>query len=107
MKSFAIGEIVIYSLSAKDAEAVNRRRTTGTSIATRLKQKVSVGTFAWPAGAQAHIGETVKAGDQLPLIIVKIGEKGVSGQVLLPGNDVLYVVDVKEGKFNGSILSKE
>ena len=83
---------VCYTISKTDAEQVSRRRTTGPEIAARIK------TGEWPLGAQAHVGATIVEGDVFPLVVVRVdsGLNTVNGQVLLDGNDVLYVVGVKE-----------
>lgn len=94
------GDFLDYRLSASDAEAVNRRRTTGKSIAQRLKDKL------WPEGAQAHVGLHVVEGDLFPLLVVSVAisagsdeptEYHVSGQAFLDGNDVFWVRGVREG----------
>lgn len=106
MQTPAIGRIVHYRLSAADADAINRRRTSGSSIAERLKSET------WPVGAQAHIGSFVNKGDVVPLTITKVwpdeyaggaylahhepGTKydstyGVNGQATLDGTDSLWV----------------
>ena len=61
----SIGRIVHYRLSADDSTQINRRRTTGASIAARMKDAVSMheSITAWPAGAQAHIGNEAHEGD--------------------------------------------
>lgn len=80
-----------YRLSAADVDAVNRRRTSGGSIARRLTENPPM----WPKGAQAHIGTPVVAGDECPLIVTKRHEDGtVNGQVMLDGNDTLWVQKV-------------
>lgn len=106
------GEIVLYTLSADDAEKINRRRTTGDSIAERMKAKIepthgeSQSTIkGWPAGAQAHIGNGAKEGAQYAAIVVEDWKQqsaasGVGGsdsddaavnlQVFLDGNDVYW-----------------
>lgn len=102
-----IGRIVHYRLSADDATAINRRRTTGASIAERMKIQVSQvesmqPLTAWPAGAQAHIGNEVKEGDTFPMLIVRCwGDTEtscVNGQVLLDGNDALWATSVSVGE---------
>jgi hypothetical protein len=101
-----VGRIVHYRLSADEAARINRRRTTGSSIASRVEDG------RWPLGAQAHIGNSAYEGEVLPLIVTKTwpteydgsarlshhpeGTKyestfGVNGQVLLDGNDALWV----------------
>jgi len=83
----SIGRIVHYMLTAEDAEQINRRRTTGKEIAERIA------VDKWPLGAQAHIGNTVSAGDVFPMVIVRVwpSETGsVNGQVLLDSNDTYW-----------------
>lgn len=94
----SVGRIVHYKLSDSDAHHINRRRTTGNSIAERIKVNM------WPVGAQAHIGNSASAGDILPLIVVRVwdnefgeGIPGVNGQVLLDANDQLWITSAKEG----------
>lgn len=110
-----IGRIVHYRLSADDAAQVNRRRTTGASIASRLlwgtsgkhaeaipAQSVDGDVRAWPAGAQAHIGNEAREGDTHPMLIVKTwgdnSTSAVNGQVFLDGNDVLWATSVCVGE---------
>lgn len=111
------GRTVLYTLSEDDAQQINRRRTTGKSIAARLLWSV-VGRHAeaipansddgsvraWPAGAQAHIGNAASAGDVVPLVVVKVWPDGhgVNGQAFLDGNDALWVTSAKEGTEPGT-----
>lgn len=98
----SIGRIVHYKLTEKDVEQISRRRTTGQSIAKRISE----GT--WPLGSQAHIGNPHHAGQVLPLIVIVVWPNeygpdydGINGQVLLDGNDTLWVTSIKEGPNNG------
>ncbi len=86
-----VGRIVLYRLSGGDAATVNRRRTTGSSIAIRIEYG------RWPLGAQAHIGDDVKEGDELPMLVtgVRTDEKTISGRVFLNGSDELFVSHVR------------
>jgi hypothetical protein len=101
-----IGRIVHYRLSADDAQQINRRRTTGASIAERIKREFvdQSGGFnpAWPLGAQAHIGNEVKEGDTFPMLIVRCwGDTEtscVNGQVFIDGNDALWATSVSVGE---------
>jgi len=90
-----IGRIVHYTLSEQDADAINRRRTTGASIAERMAAS------QWPTGVQAHIGNKVNAGDVFPMLIVRVWgdfpESAVNGQVFLDGSDALWVTSVSVG----------
>lgn len=111
-----IGTAIIYVLSASDAEAINRRRTNGGSIAERMKMCIAAPSskgaedlagevHGWPAGAQAHIGNDVKEGMRFPGIVVRdwAEESGAAGieahpnlQVWLDGNDGLWVTSAQE-----------
>lgn len=95
------GRTVLYTLTANDAEFVNRRRTTGAFIAERMRAEPP----QWPVGAQAHIGNYVGAGDVVPLIVVRVWPSGipsVNGQALLDGSDVLWVTSAREGTEPGT-----
>ena len=100
-----IGRIVHYRLSADDAAQINRRRTTGKSIADRM----AYGTDplkAWPAGAQAHIGNDVAEGDVFPMHIVKVwgptATSAVNGQVMLDGTDTFWATSRTVGEGPGT-----
>lgn len=88
----SIGRLVHYKLSSDDAERINRRR---------VAEPHEPG---WPAGAQAHVGNGVAAGEVVPLVIVRVwpseygdGKPGVNGQALLDGNDQLWITSAAEG----------
>jgi hypothetical protein len=96
-----IGRIVHYTLSAENAQQINRRRTTGKLIAERIA------TGTWPLGAQAHIGNEAKEGQVLPMIVVSIPDPDdarfpVNGQVFLDGNDTFWTNSVCEGATAGT-----
>ena len=111
-----IGRIVHYRLSAQDAAEVTRRRTTGKSIADRMKTSLPTGAatleagvdkiVAWPAGAQAHIGNDVHEGDVFPMLIVRTwgstATSAVNGQVFLDGNDVFWATSRTVGDQPGT-----
>jgi hypothetical protein len=93
-----IGRIVVYKLTQQDADQLNRRRTSGSAIADRIKLD------KWPLGAQAHIGNWENEGAELPCIIARIWPNefgqdipGINGQVFLDGNDTLWVTSAREG----------
>lgn len=104
----AIGRIVQYKLSEQDAEAINRRRS---DAATRRRldgdadrvRRVQAGPSAERyvgPGWVEHTGNEVHAGDIFPLVITRVwpaDTHGVNGQVLLDGNDTLWVTSVAEG----------
>jgi hypothetical protein len=105
-----IGRIVIYKLTEDDVSQINRRRTSGSSIAERIKNNgadmanlVNL-PATWPLGAQAHIGNWASPGDLYPCIIARVwpnefgqDEPGINGQVFLDGNDTLWVTSAGEG----------
>lgn len=84
-----IGRVVLYTLTQDDADKINRRRTSGQSIADRIKMAV------WPLGAQAHIGNIVSSGEVYPATVVRAWgdtpESAINLQVYLDGNDVFWV----------------
>jgi hypothetical protein len=89
----SIGRIVHYTLDEADASQINRRRAD--ALATDHK--------AIRSGAQVHAGNGVSAGDVFPLVITKLWTNNpdhhsvINGQVLLDGNDTLWVASVKQG----------
>lgn len=92
-----IGRIVHYTLSEADAEAINRRRDDATAAAHNPRHA----DRQKPMGEQVHIGNRVSPGEVYPMIIVRIWgttpESSVNGQVLLDGNDTLWVTSVSVG----------
>jgi hypothetical protein len=94
-----IGRVVLYTLHEQDAEQINRRRTNGKDIARRIqKNDPNEMSSSWPIGAQAHIGNEVKAGEQFPMLVTKVWSPGyVNGQVFLDGNDCFWATSVTEG----------
>jgi len=88
------GRTVLYVLNEADVDAINRRRTSGASIAERIKEE------KWPLGAQAHIGNTVQVGDICPAVAIRVWGDGenppVNFQVLLDGNDTYWATSRHE-----------
>lgn len=91
-----LGRTVLYVLNEEDANQINRRRTTGQSISDRI----SVGS--WPIGAQAHIGNTVQAGQIYPAVAVAVWDSGddpaVNLKVQLDGTDDYWATSRHEDK---------
>lgn len=86
MDGLVKGRIVYYVLSAQDAEAINRRRTSSGSILDRMQSEPPT----WPAGAQAHLGNQVYEGDICPAMVVGVWsqDSGCSNlKVALDGTD--------------------
>jgi hypothetical protein len=109
-----IGRTLIFKITEEQAQHINRRRTTGESIAARIQNNGQIATDGavigeqWPIGAQAHIGNFVYEGNSYPLIVTNVwpdefgaGKPGVNGQVILDGNDSLWVTSAGEGEENG------
>ena len=98
MKALYVGLQLLYRLSESDAEQINRRRTDGGSI----HQRMTSDPPTWPEGAQAHIGNAAHAGDVYPLIVTRVWDHYlVNGQVLLDGNDALWVTSVHKQAEDG------
>lgn len=79
------GRIVLYALTAVDAEQINRRREDAEDHqATRAAD-----------GAQVHVGNCAFEGDQLAALIVRVCTSNeaptVNAQVFLDGNDTLWI----------------
>lgn len=96
--SVSTGQVVLYTLNSDDVERINRRRVRGAGHGD-----------GWPAGAQAHVGNSVSIGDIVPLIVVRVwpheygaNVPGVNGQALLDGNDQLWITSAREGTEPGT-----
>lgn len=91
MDGLKAGRIVYFVFDEQRAAEVMRRRTTGQSIADRVK------SFAWPIGAQAHVGNAVAAGDICPAMVLKAWHdvEGVSNlKVMLDGSDEYWATSI-------------
>lgn len=87
----SIGRTVHYTLSATEAQEVNRRRADAVKHHTTREAD----------GAVVHRGNAAREGDVLPMLIVRLwGEDEdslVNGQVFLDGNDSLWVTSRAQG----------
>lgn len=92
-----IGRIVHYTLTEQDAAAINKRRADARNL-----NAAGVTLASQDLGPQIHIGNQVSEGDVYPLIITRVWgptpESSVNGQVLLDGNDALWVSSVSLGE---------
>ncbi|WP_282265584.1 hypothetical protein [Stenotrophomonas sp. PS02298] len=87
----SIGRLVHYVLSLEDAAKINGVRTNGAAIQDRILED------KWSIGAQAHIGNTVSAGDVLPAMVVRVLPcQQANLQVFLDGNDVFWATSRAE-----------
>lgn len=100
MEGLVPGRIVYYVFGEQQAAEVNRRRTTGKSIADRMKILVHTTgdekLVGWPVGAQAHIGNEIKAGDIYPAMVIRVwGSGGCSNlKVFLDGSDDFWATSI-------------
>jgi hypothetical protein len=93
------GRIVLYTLSKQDADAQNKRRADAQKHLQDHRENSN--------GVQIHVGNPLAEGDVYPMMIVRVWNPGnahsaVNGQVLLDGNDLLWVTSVKVGTAPGS-----
>ncbi|MFE3452367.1 hypothetical protein ACFXJ8_25935 [Nonomuraea sp. NPDC059194] len=90
-----VGRIVHYSLSEQDAQAINRRRADFDAFQRSHAHPHEPGQPG-ATGHQAHVGNTARAGDVYPAVVVRVfaGGTEVNGvcnlQVLLDGNDTYW-----------------
>ena len=84
-----IGRIVHYTLSAQDAEQINKRRKDAQQSGSALRND----------GSQIHFGNNVSDGETYPMIITRVwSDTAVNGSVLLDGNDTFWATSVSEGE---------
>lgn len=92
-----LGRIVLATLTADDAEKINRRRTTGDEISRQM----TVGL--WPKGAQAHIGNDVKEGDTFCALVVRVwNDATVNLKIQLDGTDQYWATQRELGTGPGT-----
>lgn len=83
-----LGQIGPYTLTDADATQINKRRA---DARQHLGEHVATAD-----GSQIHVGNPVDPGDEYPMVVVCVWPGGlVNGQVLLDGNDTLWVTSVK------------
>lgn len=89
-----VGRIVLYSLSAQDAEEINRRRGHASANLKEHRERSD--------GSQIHTGNSVAGGDIYPLIITRVWgpdpTSAVNGQLMLDGNDTYWVTSTTAGE---------
>lgn len=86
----SIGRIVHCTLSEQDAVEINRRR----------KDFHTSGGAHDRSGFVGHVGNSVRAGDVFPAVIVRVWPESTvtcNLQVLLDGNDTYWVTSRAEG----------
>jgi hypothetical protein len=93
------GRIVHYTLTELNADTINRRRE---DYLKGPRSSRPEGVVVKGDGAQVHVGNTARAGQILPLLVVRTLDEGkVNGQVFLDGNDTLWVTSASEGDGRG------
>lgn len=94
---------VLYSLRQDQADAINQRRA-----GARSHNAAGVTLESQDLGAQIHHGNSVRAGDRFPMLIVRTwGDQpnsAVNGQVFLDGDDTLWVSSVQAGQDQGQFV---
>lgn len=93
-QALSIGRIVHYTLSEDDALQINKRRKDAKNL-----NAAGVTLASQELGAQIHVGNEVRAGEQYPATIVRVFEaaKSANLRVWLDGNDDLWACSVSEG----------
>lgn len=87
-----VGQCVLYRVSEEDTSTINYRRVRAARF-PQLRRN----------GEQAHLGNAATVGDIYPMVIIRVWVNGsVNGQVLLDGNDVLWVTSRAEGDKPGT-----
>lgn len=93
----SIGRIVHYTLTAENAEKINRRRH---HARQHLPQHITNSN-----GVQIHVGYDAKEGQVLPMVIVRVNgdtdAASVNGQVFMDGNDLFWVTSIELGEGPG------
>lgn len=93
----SLGRVVAYTLTAHDAEQINRRRADAQATIAAIRAGQRVGT-----GEQIHVGNQAQEGDVFPLYITRVWTDAdggpVNGQVFLDGNDSLWVTSATQGE---------
>jgi hypothetical protein len=90
--------IVAYTLTAYDADAINKRRADANTHMTEHRARAD--------GSQVHIGNGVSVGEVYPMVIARVwGDPSpgslVNGQVLLDGSDSFWATSVSAGEGPG------
>lgn len=88
-----IGRIVHYTLTAQDADAINRRRADACIRSKAIAEE--------RPGYVVHVGNSAAMGDVYPMMITRVwGDHegaAVNGQVFLDGNDTIWVTSSTQG----------
>ncbi len=98
----ALGQIVLYKLSAQDADMINRRRDDFRAFQRSQPPPHQPGQPG-ATGHVAHVGNPVQEGDLYPAVVARLfdGYDGANLQVLLDGNDAFWATSRREGDAPG------
>lgn len=96
-----LGRIVHYTLTEYDAARINRRRDDAHQHLSEHQLNAT--------GVVVHSGNPVTFGDVFPLVITRVWTPGsetsaVNGQLLLDGNDTLWVTSTSHGEGQGRFV---
>lgn len=103
MAAPTIGRIVLYRLSAADAEVINSRRADYAAFARKHVPAPPRGELG-ASGHQAHVGNHAMEGDPYPAVVVRVFDEPhvtVNLKVLLDGTDEYWATSRAEGTSSG------
>lgn len=95
----AIGSPVLYTLNKDDAERINKRRD---DFRKYTSGEIEEGREYPNHGWQAHVGNTVHAGQQFPGVVVNRFSTSVNLRVFLDGTDDFWACSKSEGAEEGN-----
>jgi hypothetical protein len=101
----SIGRIVLYTLNAADAQAINKRRSDFEEYRKAHRSTTPSPGLPGATGHIGHLGNHAEAGQEFPAQIVRVFHPTVTTanlQVALDGNDHYWVTSVQEGEGPGS-----
>ena len=103
-----VGSHVLYTLTADDAQAINRRRDDYSAFRRQASHEV-VGESG-RNGHQGHFGNSASEGQQYPAIIVRVFDPSTTTanlQVHLDGNDTYWATSRQLGEGPGHYQNAE
>lgn len=96
-----IGRIVHYTLTAADADAINKRRADFNAFRQTLTGAPDPG-HRGATGHVAHVGNHAAAGDVYPAMVVRTFDGHAANlQVMLDGTDTYWATSRTEGNGKG------